>query len=130
MGTAMSSTESDIKSSDKNLNQFGRPLRIVLVGGHTRNVRHLVERGRMAGWRIERHSGVVKGRGTRELRAQVERADIVVITTRVNSHGSMFLAKDYARRFGRFISVIRREKFEELEDAVIRFQNRPRRNTI
>jgi hypothetical protein len=52
----------------------------------------------MAGWKIERHSGVVKGRGTKELRAQAERADIVVITTRVNSHGSMFLAKNYARR--------------------------------
>ena len=59
MGTAMNSTESDIKSSDKDLNLLGRPLRIVLVGGHTRNVRHLVERDRMAGWRIERHSGVV-----------------------------------------------------------------------
>jgi len=119
----MNSTDSDIKSSNKDPNVLGRPPRIVLIGGHTRNVQRLIERGRMAGWKIERHSGVVKGRGTRELRAQVERADIVVITTRVNSHGSMFLAKDYARRLGRFITVIRREKFAELEDAMIRFQN-------
>ncbi len=88
-----------------------------------RNVRHLIERGRMAGWKIERHSGEVGGRGTRELRSQIARADIVVITTRVNSHGGMFLAKDYARRFGRFTAVIRREKFAELENAIIRFEN-------
>jgi hypothetical protein len=120
-GISMNSTESDIKIAGENSGIYERP-KIVLIGGHTRNVRHLVERGRMAGWKMEQHSGVVKGRGTRELRAQVERADIVVITTRVNSHGGMFLAKDYARRFGRFVSIIRREKFAELENAVIRFQ--------
>ena len=89
-----------------------------------RNARHLIERGRTAGWKIERHSGDVGGRGTRELRSQIARADIVVITTQVNSHGGMFRAKDYARRLGRFTTVIRREKFAELENAIIRFENR------
>ena len=99
-----------------------KPLRIALIGGHMRNARHLVERGRTAGWKIERHSGNMGGRGTKELRSQIARADIVIITTQVNSHGSMFLAKEYARRLGRFTAVIRREKFAELENAIIQFQ--------
>jgi len=98
-----------------------KPPRIVLIGGHTRNVRHLIERGRTAGWEIESHSGEVGGRGTKDLRSQIARADIVIITTQVNSHGGMFRAKYYARRLGRFTRVIRRENFAELENAITRF---------
>jgi hypothetical protein len=116
-------TQSKTKNTAKILESHRKPLRIVLIGGHTRNARHLIQRGRTVGWKIERHSGEVGGRGTKELRAQIGRADIVVITTQVNSHGSMFLAKDYARRLGRFTTIIRREKFAELEDAIFRFQN-------
>jgi hypothetical protein len=67
-------------------------------------------------------------RGTRELSAQIGRADIVVITARVNSHGGMFLSKDYARRIGRFITILRRAKFAELEDVIVWFQTYSRRN--
>ncbi len=118
----MHSTESDINDSDRVAGQCGNQPRIALIGGHTRSVRHLIERGRMAGWKVEGHSGVVKGRGTKELRALVERADIVVITTQINSHGGMFRAKEYARRFGRFITIVRRENFAEIESAIDQFQ--------
>jgi hypothetical protein len=101
---------------------FERPLRITLIGGHTRNALQLIRRGRMAGWNIERHSGEVGGRGSKELRAQIGLADLVVITTQVNSHGGMFQAKDYARRLGRFVAIIRRDRFAEIENAVIQFQ--------
>jgi hypothetical protein len=40
----------------------------------------------------------------------------------------MFLAKDYARRLGRFITIIRRGKFAELEEAIVPFQTYSRRN--
>jgi hypothetical protein len=118
----MHATQSETKGIGRMQELCIKPLRITLIGGHMRNVRHLIERGRVAGWRIERHSGDVGGRGTRELRSQIARADIVIITTQVNSHGSMFLAKDYARRLGRFTTIIRREKFAELENAIIQFQ--------
>jgi len=124
----MCAVQKETKSTGNLPELFGRQLRIILIGGHTRNVRHLIERGQTAGWNIESHSGEVRGRGTKGLRAQIGRADIVVITTRVNSHGSMFLAKDYARRLDRFIAVIRREKVAELEDAIVRFHTYSRRN--
>jgi len=119
----MHATQSETKGAGRIRKLCRKPLRIALIGGHMRNARHLIERGRTAGWKIERHSGEVGGRGTKELRSQIRRADIVVITTQVNSHGGMFRAKEYARRLGRFTTVIRREKFAELENAIIRFQN-------
>jgi hypothetical protein len=125
--SAMHATQSETKGARIIRELCRKPLRIVLIGGHMRNARHLIERGRTAGWRIERHSGEVGGRGTKELRSQIARADIVVITTQVNSHGGMFRAKDYARRLGRFTAVIRREKFAELENAIARFQNNSHR---
>ena len=103
-------------------------LRIALIGGHTRNVRHLIERGKTVGWTIEQHSGEMKGRGTRSIESQIARADIVVITTQVNSHGGMFRAKHYARRFGRFTTIIRHENFSEIENAIIQFKNSSCRN--
>jgi hypothetical protein len=122
MEVIMQSIQSDTKRIDRMQESCRKPLHIALVGGHMRNARHLVERGRTAGWNVERHSGNVGGRGSKELRSQIARADIVIITTQVNSHGSMFLAKEYARRLGRFIAIIRREKFAELENAITQFQ--------
>jgi hypothetical protein len=112
-----------MNNSNKALGQSGNRLRIALIGGHARNVRHLIERGRMVGWQVEGHSGVVKGRGIKELRTRVERADIVIITTQINSHGGMFRAKEFARRFGRFTTVVRRESFAEIKNAIAQFQS-------
>ena len=105
-----------------------KQLRIALVGGHERTVRHLIERGKTVGWTIEQHSGEMKGRGPKSLESQIARADIVVITTKVNSHGGMFRAKHYARRFGRFTTIIRHENFSEIENAIIQFKNSSCRN--
>jgi hypothetical protein len=122
MEIMMQSTQSGTQTIGRMQESCRKPLRIALIGGHMRNARHLAERGRTAGWKIERHSGYVGGRGSKELRSQIARADIVVITTQVNSHGSMFLAKEYAHRLGIFTAIIRREKFAELEDAIIQYQ--------
>lgn len=67
----MLSFESDLKDSDKASRPGDYRLRITLIGGHTRNVRHLIDRGRMAGLKVEKHSGVVTGRGIKELRSQI-----------------------------------------------------------
>ncbi|MDR1728256.1 MAG: DUF2325 domain-containing protein [Acidobacteriota bacterium] len=103
---------------------FARPLRVVLIGGHERTSKHLIERGETAGWKVETHPGAVGGRGAKVLRSQIGRADIVFVITQLNSHGSMFLAKDCARRLGREMVVIRREKFADIEDAILRYQAR------
>jgi hypothetical protein len=99
-----------------------KPLHIVLIGGHERTSRHLVERGATAGWKIETHPGAMGGRGAKVLRDQIGRADFVFVTTNLNSHGSMFLAKDYSRRLGRRMIVLRREKFADIELAVRQYQ--------
>jgi hypothetical protein len=96
MEKTMYAVQTETKSTGNKPELFRRQLRIILIGGHARNVRHLIDRGRTAGWNIESHSGEVRGRGTKELRAQIGWADIVVITTRVNSHGGIFLARGYA----------------------------------
>jgi len=92
--------------------------RVVIVGGHERSVRRLMQQGPSNGWIIESHTGDIGGRGIEELRAAIGRADIVVISTRINSHGSMFVAKDWARRLGRPAIILRGTGLKELEGAV------------
>jgi len=110
--------------ANRSAGYFAKPVRVVLIGGHERTSKHLVERGETAGWKVETHPGAVGGRGAKVLRSQIGRADIVFVITQLNSHGSMFLAKDCARRLGREMVVIRREKFSDIEDAILRYQER------
>ncbi len=103
---------------------YPRPIKIIMVGGHKRSMRRLADRCRQEGWRVENHSGETYGRCGEELRSQIGRSDIVAITTRVNSHGGMFIAKALARRLGRTFIVIRRDNFEELKAAVVDTERR------
>jgi hypothetical protein len=96
-------------------------MRIGLVGGISRNEAQLAVMARAAGHVLELHSGDVHGRGAGELRALVERADLVVILTDVNSHGGVLLAKKLAQRSGRGALVLRRlgsARFQVLLDAL------------
>ena len=99
---------------------FFEPIKIIMIGGHKRSMRRLADRCRIEGWKVENHSGETYGRNGEELRSQIGRSDIVAITTRVNSHGGMFIANDLARRLGRTVVVIRRDNFEDLRAALIR----------
>ena len=47
------------------------------------------------------------GRGTHVLRTIIERADLVVLQTAINSHGSMYLAKKLARQLNKPFVVVR-----------------------
>jgi hypothetical protein len=92
-------------------------MKITLVGGLIRRENELAQMARRAGHELEWHSGDVGGRGAEGLRAAVERADLVVILTEINSHGSMYLAKKVARQLGRETLVLRKcgpAKFESL----------------
>lgn len=83
-------------------------MRVALIGGLTRSERELVAVARLAGHKLECHNGRVGGRGISELRATVERSDVVVIITGLTSHGSMYAAKKLARLLGREAIIVRK----------------------
>jgi len=82
-------------------------MNIAVVGGVERNETELASLAHRAGHRLEYHGGHVGGRGAEGLRAAIERADVVVLQTVVNSHGSMYLAKKLARQLGKRLRVVR-----------------------
>ena len=82
-------------------------MNIVLIGGVERRETDLLDIARRAGHRLEYHSGHVGGRGATSLRSIIERADLVIFQTAVNSHGSMYLAKRTARQLGKTFIVVR-----------------------
>jgi hypothetical protein len=92
-------------------------MKIALIGGLIRREAELAVIAQRAGHELEWHSGEVGGRGARSIKAAVERADLVVIVTEINSHGSMYLAKKLAHKLGRQAVVVRScgpSKFETL----------------
>jgi len=82
-------------------------MNIAIVGGVERNETELESLARRAGHRLEYHGGHIGGRGADGLRAAIERADVVVLQTVVNSHGSMYLAKKLVRQLGKHLVVVR-----------------------
>ena len=75
-------------------------MRITLVGGVERNEHTLAEIAASLGHRLEFHGGHMKGRGVEEMERQVNRTDVVIVATNVNSHGAMHMARRLARRRG------------------------------
>jgi len=82
-------------------------MNIALVGGVEHQTTILQRVARRAGHRLEYHGGHVGGRGAEVLRAIIERADLVVMQTAINSHGSMYLAKKLARQLGKEFVLVR-----------------------
>jgi hypothetical protein len=75
-------------------------MRIAVVGGLDRHVQGLAKLAAEAGHRAEFHHGRVGGRHAQDLEAIVERSDVVVIVTAVNSHGAVAIAKKAAKKTG------------------------------
>jgi hypothetical protein len=70
-----------------------------------------------AGHTVEFHTGRTNARGTAQLDALVERADLVLVLTDINSHGGVQLARRLAARRGRPLMILRRlgaARFAEL----------------
>lgn len=96
-------------------------MRIAFIGGLHRNENQLVDIAAKAGHALDFHPGVVGGRGADELRAAIERAELVIIVTDVNSHGAVQLAKKLCQRLGRGSLVLRRcgaARFKQLLEAL------------
>lgn len=82
-------------------------VRVVVVGGPLRGAMRLASEAELGGARLEWHDGDTAGTGVRELRSLIRRADLVVITTDVNSHRGVEVAKQEARRAGRPFTLVR-----------------------
>ena len=83
-------------------------MRLLIVGGVERTEGRLEEAAADLGHDLEFHGGHVEGRGAEGLRAAVDRADLVIVITDVNSHGAVHVARDQARRAGKAWVAVRR----------------------
>jgi hypothetical protein len=83
-------------------------MRIAWIGGVERNEGDLIGLAAKAGHELDFHGGHMGGRGTAELYRAVERADLVVILTDVNSHGAVQIARKLCRQIGRPMMLTRR----------------------
>jgi hypothetical protein len=83
-------------------------MKIGVVGGVERLESQLKTVASDAGHELEFHGGHMRGQGSGRLRSLVERADLVVIQTDVNSHGAVIQARALARRAHRPVHLVRR----------------------
>ena len=81
---------------------------IGIVGGVERAGRLLDEAAQKRGHSLELHAGHMNGTGDRTLATLVQRADLVVVTTDVNSHAAVRRARELARQHGRPCVLVRR----------------------
>lgn len=83
-------------------------MNIAWIGGITRNEAEYEREAKRRGHRLETHDGHTAGRGADTLRSAIERADVVVALTEINSHGAVTLARAYARELGRPFVLVRK----------------------
>jgi hypothetical protein len=83
-------------------------MRIGIVGGLDRSERSYVRLARDRGHEVEYHDGDMRGTATATLAGLVERADLVVIVTDVNSHNAVRAARRLLRSNRRPAVLVRR----------------------
>jgi hypothetical protein len=84
-------------------------MRIGIVGGLDRNAPALQALATARGHVLEVHKGVVAGpTSANGLRALVQRADLIIVLTDVNSHNAVKMARVEARRWHRPLRLLRR----------------------
>jgi hypothetical protein len=96
-------------------------MHIGLVGGIDRNAPLYGELARECGHSVECHTGVLAGRGSDSLAALVERSDLVVVITDVNSHAGVLGARRLSRARGRRCVLVRKmgtSRFRTLLDEL------------
>jgi Uncharacterized protein conserved in bacteria (DUF2325) len=82
-------------------------VRIAVIGGLERHEPEIGRRAGALGHTVEFHRGRVGGRRADELEAVVQRCELAIIVTEVNSHGAMYIAKKAATRSGRRALITR-----------------------
>lgn len=83
-------------------------MNIALIGGLDRGDDRYGALAAAMGHVVERHTGNMAGRGTDTLQAMIDRADLVLVITDVNSHAAVLAARRMARARGRSCVLVRR----------------------
>ena len=83
-------------------------MHIGLIGGVERGEHRYAEAAASQGHSFEFHGGNTAGRGSNSLEALIERADLVICVTDVNSHSAVIGARRHARALGRRCLLTRR----------------------
>ena len=83
-------------------------MRVGFVGGVGRAEPHYARLAEDAGHEFVFHDGDVRGRGAHALNRLVDRCDVVVIVTDVNSHGAVLVARERMRQLRRCPLLLRR----------------------
>ncbi|MGC4086526.1 MAG: DUF2325 domain-containing protein [Polyangiaceae bacterium] len=86
-------------------------MHIGLIGGVERGERRYAALAEAEGHSFEVHSGDMAGRGGDTLAALVERSDLVVVVTDVNSHAAVLAARRWTRVLNRRCLLVRRFGF-------------------
>jgi hypothetical protein len=81
-------------------------MRIGVIGGVDRGEELYRQLATRAGVELEFHFGGLAGRGTATLDALVERADVVVVVTNVNSHAAVWRARKQCKRSGKRLELV------------------------
>lgn len=83
-------------------------MHIGLIGGVERGEQRYAAAAASRGHSFEFHGGDTAGRGSNALEALIERADLVICVTDVNSHAAVLGARKHARTLGRRCLLTRR----------------------
>jgi hypothetical protein len=83
-------------------------MRIGIVGGAERIEARLKDVASAGGHQLEFHPGHMNGTGSGRLKAIIDRCDLVVVLTAVNSHAAVLQARELARRSGRPLRLLQR----------------------
>lgn len=100
-------------------------MRIGWVGGLDRSRALLSGVAERAGHSFEMHEGHVGGNGSRELEGLVDRCDVLIIVTELNSHGGVMHAKRMARRAGCRSLLVRKGSVTTLQRVIETLKARP-----
>ena len=83
-------------------------MHIGIIGGVERGEQRYAAAAATQGHSFEFHGGDMAGRGSDSLEALVERSDLVICVTDVNSHAAVLGARRHARSLGRRCVLTRR----------------------
>ena len=97
---------------------------IGIVGGVDRTGRLLDAAAHHLGHSLELHDGHMNGTGDRALATLVQRSDLVVVTTDVNSHAAVRRARELARQHQRPCVLVRRLGPKRLETLLDELEQR------
>lgn len=99
-------------------------MRILVVGGLDRLKPFLDARTCGTELEVEVHRGDMSGRGSISLRTAIERADLVIVQTDVNSHDGVRQARKFAKMYGTPIELVRRFGVHQCEVILERLTQR------